>query len=267
MSARAGGCPTMRTSWRVLSDLRDEAQARGLRFLVALAPCARRHLLGRGRPRGADRARRPACRHRAARPRPSVRRHPDRVLPAADRATLRQLRRGAGGSGERGARPACASTGGGRLLFCPTEYCGRMAGGDPRGSDLPCRPWRGPRPRNRRLLDRARDRLARDHADDLRRWPGCCGASRSSGTTSTPTTTTSAASMPVRWADATPDILPLVDGWITNPNNEAEANFVAVRHDGRVPAARIDREAAITAPCGPGSRSGFPSATVRAAKI
>jgi protein O-GlcNAcase/histone acetyltransferase len=127
-------------------------------------------------------------------------------------------------------------TGGGRVLFCPTEYCGRMAGGasggDPRGSAY------------LQTLGRALDPAigvfwtgpeivsATIHADHLRAvsevlcrkpviWDNFY-----------------ANDYDIRRVHAGPlggrgrDLLPLVAGWITNPNNEAEANFPAIHTTG-----------------------------------
>jgi hypothetical protein len=137
---------------------------------------------------------------------------------------------------------------GGSVLFCPTEYCGRMAGGDPNGSaylqmlgraldpaiDVM---WTGPEivspvidaeglRQVARVLRRAPVIWDNFHANDydIRRiYAGPLGG---------------------RGAD----ILPLVAGWFTNPNNEAEANFVAIRTTGDfLNGQPIDLDAALAA--------------------
>ncbi len=137
---------------------------------------------------------------------------------------------------------------GGSVLFCPTEYCGRMAGGDPNGSGYlqmlgrALDPevevmWTGPEivspvidatglRQVARVLRRAPVIWDNFHANDydIRRiYAGPLGG---------------------RGAD----ILPHVSGWFTNPNNEAEANFVAIRTTGAFLNNRpIDLDAALAA--------------------
>lgn len=122
---------------------------------------------------------------------------------------------------------------GGEVLFCPTEYCGRMAGGDVTqsayltalGAKLAPQIgvfWTGPEIVSE-TIDVAgllavtqvlrRKPLIWDnfHANDydIRRiYAGPLGG-RSA------------------------NILPLVAGWLTNPNNEAEANFVPILSTGQ----------------------------------
>lgn len=120
----------------------------------------------------------------------------------------------------------------GTLLFCPTEYCARFAGGDVTGSEYlntlgrDLDPaigvfWTGPEIVSPEITaDSLREVGAvlkrkpviweNFHANDydLRRvYAG-----------------------PLTGRDQ--DILPLIDGFITNPNNELEANFVPVRTTG-----------------------------------
>jgi hypothetical protein len=121
---------------------------------------------------------------------------------------------------------------GGTVLFCPTEYCGRMAGGDPRGSAY------------LQMLGRALDPQIevmwtgpeivspvieaeglRQFAQVLRRSPMIWDNFHAND-------------YDIRRIYAGPlggrgaDILPHVSGWFTNPNNEAEANFIAIRTTG-----------------------------------
>lgn len=121
---------------------------------------------------------------------------------------------------------------GGSLLFCPTEYCGRMAGGDPRlspylqdiGRDLDPDVmilWTGPE-----IVSPTIEAEELIHlAGVLRRKPVIWDNFHAND-------------YDIRRIHAGPlggrgaDILPLVAGWFTNPNNEAEANFIPVRATG-----------------------------------
>jgi hypothetical protein len=134
---------------------------------------------------------------------------------------------------------------GASILFCPTEYCGRMAGGNPEtsaylqvlGADLDPSVgifWTGPEIVSETIDAEGLESVGRAlrrkpviwdnfHANDydIRRvYAGPLGG-------------------------RDPGILSLVDGWITNPNNQAEANFVAVRTTGQFLNGAIDLEAAL----------------------
>lgn len=137
---------------------------------------------------------------------------------------------------------------GGSVLFCPTEYCGRMARGDPRGSAYlqtlgraldPAVEvmWTGPE-----IISPVIDAEGlRQVAEVLRRKPMIWDNFHAND-------------YDIRRIYAGPlggrgaDILPLVSGWFTNPNNEAEANFVAIRTTGDFLNDRpIDLDAALAA--------------------
>ena len=134
---------------------------------------------------------------------------------------------------------------GGRIILCPTDYCGRMAGGDPRGCAYlqvlgeKLAPeidvfWTGPE-----IVSATIDAEGlRAVAQVLRRKPVIWDNFHAND-------------YDVRRLYAGPlggrsaDLLPLVAGWITNPNNEAEANFNAIRSAGQFLRGGIDHEAAL----------------------
>lgn len=228
-----------------LADLKAEAEARGLRFLMSLAPA-----LDITYSSAADRA--------------AIAVRVDQILslgvtdlvllyddipsdlPEADRPRFASFAEAQADVAN--AVAAQLAPHGGTLIFCPTEYCGRMAGGDPRQSPYlqtlgrNLAPgievfWTGPEIVSPVIeaegLRQVTEVLRRKpmiwdnfHANDydIRRiYAGPLGGRG-------------------------PDILPLVSGWFTNPNNEAEANFVAIRTTGDFLNHRaIDLEAALTA--------------------
>lgn len=136
---------------------------------------------------------------------------------------------------------------GGEVLFCPTEYCGRMAGGDVTqsayltalGAKLAPQIgifWTGPEIVSE-TID-ATGLLAVTQV--LRRKPLIWDNFHAND-------------YDIRRVHAGPlggrsaDILPLVAGWITNPNNEAEANFVPIHTTGQFLQGTVDTDAAIAA--------------------
>jgi protein O-GlcNAcase/histone acetyltransferase len=233
----------VRARWRVpygaddlarLTGLSTEARGRGLGFFVALAPC-----LDVTYSDAADRAALVARIDQLAMAglRDLVLLFDDipSDLPEADRGRFDSLAAAQADLANM-VLARLRETGGGRVLFCPTEYCGRMAGGasggDPRGSAY------------LQMLGRALDPAigvfwtgpeivsATIHADHLRAvsevlcrkpviWDNFY-----------------ANDYDIRRVHAGPlggrgrDLLPLVAGWITNPNNEAEANFPAIHTTG-----------------------------------
>lgn len=212
-----------------LADLKRQAEMRGLRFLVSLAPS-----LDITYSSSADRQALTA----------RVRQLADvgmtdlvllfddipSVLPEADRAHFASF--GAAQADVANAVVGQVRPLGGRLLFCPTEYCGRMAGGDPRlspylqdiGRDLDPEAmilWTGPEIVSPTIKAEELIHLA----SVLRRKPVIWDNFHAND-------------YDIRRIHAGPlggrgaDILPLVAGWVTNPNNEAEANFIPVRATG-----------------------------------
>lgn len=228
-----------------LASLKSQAEARGLRFLMALAPSLDIRYAS-----AADRA---ALTARVAQMadlgvRDLVLLFDDipSVLPEEDRphfdsfasaqadvanGVLSQL------------RPL-----GGSVLFCPTEYCGRMAGGDPRESPYlqtlgraldpeVAIMWTGPEIVSPVIEPEGLVQLA----EVLRRKPVIWDNFHAND-------------YDIRRIYAGPlggrsaDLLPLVTGWFTNPNNEAEANFVAIRTTGDfLNGGPIDIDAALAA--------------------
>ncbi len=225
-----------------LVDLKAEAEARGLGFWVALAPC-----LDVTYSSDADRA--------------ALMARVDQLtgigvagfvllfddipseMPAADHAVFSSF--AAAQASLSNAVVAHLAGTGARVLFCPTEYCGRMAGGDVEksaylqvlGAELDPSVgvfWTGPEIVSEvidaagleavgRVLRRKPVIWDNFHANDydIRRvYAGPLGGRG-------------------------PETLALVDGWITNPNNEAEANFVAIRTTGQFVQGGIDLEAAL----------------------
>ena len=226
-----------------LADLKAEADLRGLRFLMSLAPC-----LDVTYSSGVDRA--------------AIMARVDQMvgigvtglvllyddipneLPVADRARY-------GSFAEAQAdianlvmdrlRPL-----GGQVIFCPTDYCGRMAGGDPRTCGY------------LQALGRA---LA---ADIEVFWTGPEIVSETIGADGLRDVAMVLGRKPVIWdnfhandydirriyagplAGRGRDILPLVAGWITNPNTQAEANFVAIRTTGDFLRGNIDLLSALS---------------------
>ncbi|MCX7299457.1 MAG: beta-N-acetylglucosaminidase domain-containing protein [Rhodobacterales bacterium] len=225
-----------------LVDLKTQAEARGLGFWVALAPC-----LDVTYSDPVDRA--------------ALMARVDQlmgigvtgfvllfddipnVMPAADHAVFSSFA-AAQASLSNAVVEHLAGTGA-RVLFCPTEYCGRMAGGDVEksaylqvlGAELDPSVavfWTGPEIVSEvidaagleavgRVLRRKPVIWDNFHANDydIRRvYAGPLGGRG-------------------------PETLELVDGWITNPNNEAEANFIAVRTTGQFVQGGIDMEVAL----------------------
>ena len=121
---------------------------------------------------------------------------------------------------------------GGSVIFCPTEYCGRMAGGDPRqspylqvlGRNLDPEVavfWTGPE-----IVSPTIDAEGlRQVAEVLRRKPMIWDNFHANDYD-----IRRIYAGPLGGRD--PEVLALVSGWVTNPNNEAEANFVAIRSTG-----------------------------------
>jgi hypothetical protein len=229
----------VRARWRVpygaddlarLASLAAQAQARGLGFFVALAPC-----LDVTYSDAADRAALIARVDQLAGAglRDLVLLFDDipSDLPEADRVRFDSFAAAQADLANM-VLERLGQTGGGQVLFCPTEYCGRMAGGDPRGSAY------------LQVLGRALDpaigvfwtgpeivsaTITADHlravANVLCRKPVIWDNFHAND-------------YDIRRVHAGPlggrgrDLLPLVAGWITNPNNEAEANFPALHTTG-----------------------------------
>lgn len=242
----------VRARWRVpyddaglarLTDLRDQAAARGLAFLVALAPCLDITYSDAG-----DRAALAAriAQFAAAGLRDIVLLFDDipAHLPDADRATYDSFAAAQADLANRVHAQLCAA-GPARVIFCPTEYCGRMAGGDPRGSAYLQRLgalldpdiaifWTGPEIVSE-VIDAPHLTAT---AEVLRRKPLIWDNFHAND-------------YDIRRIHAGPlggrdqACLPLVAGWITNPNNEAEANFPAIHTLGRFLAGQADPQAAI----------------------
>jgi protein O-GlcNAcase/histone acetyltransferase len=229
----------VRARWRVpydaggmarLADLGAEARARGLSFLVSLAPCLdvtysdandRAALLAR------------VDQLAGAGMRDVVLLFDDipSVLPDADRARFDSFAAAQADLGNL-VLARLRETGAGRVIFCPTEYCGRMAGGDPRGSAYLRRLgqaldpsidvfWTGPEIVSETITAES----LRAVAEVLGRKPMIWDNFHAND-------------YDIRRVYAGPlggrgrDLLPLVAGWITNPNNEAEANFPAIHTTG-----------------------------------
>ncbi|EAR51054.1 Hyaluronoglucosaminidase [Oceanicola granulosus HTCC2516] len=227
----------VRARWRVpydaaglarLTELRDAAAARGMVFYVSLAPCLdvtysdpqdRAALLAR-----VDQLARAGLRN-------LVLLFDDipSVLPEADRHRFDSFAEAQADLSNMVLRHL---RGAGHVVFCPTEYCGRMAGGDPRGSAYLQRLgstldpaidifWTGP--------EIVSEEIVAAHlaavGEVLRRRPVIWDNFHAND-------------YDIRRVFAGPlggrsrDILPLVAGWITNPNNEAEANFPAIHTTG-----------------------------------
>lgn len=125
------------------------------------------------------------------------------------------------------------SNGGGTLLFCPTEYCARFAGGDVPGSaylqtiGATLDPdvgvfWTGPEIVSAEITAASLVEVG----EVLRRKPVIWENFHAND-------------YDIRRVYAGPlggrdrDIIPLISGFITNPNNEFSANFVPVRTTGR----------------------------------
>lgn len=228
----------VRARWRIsydkeklaaLAQLKAHAEAHGLRFLMSLAPCM-------------------DVTYTSTDDRAAIMARVDQMigigvtgltllyddipneLPAADRnrfASFAEAQADIANLVMDRLRPI-----GGHLIFCPTDYCGRMAGGDPRACAY--------------LQDLGRS-LA--HEIDVF-WTGPEIVSETIDAAGLKNVAEVLGRRPVIWdnfhandydirriyagplAGRGPEILPLVAGWITNPNNQAEANFVAIRSTG-----------------------------------
>ena len=137
-----------------------------------------------------------------------------------------------------------------RLFFCPTEYCGRMAGGDPRRSaylkeiGATLHPgieifWTGPEIVSEEISAQS----LRDVASVLKRKPVIWENFHAND-------------YDIRRVYAGPlggrqsDIIPEIAGFITNPNTEFEANFPAVHTLGQfLSGAPYDEAKAARAAC------------------
>lgn len=229
----------VRARWRVpygtsemakLADLRAEAETRGLTFFIALAPSLDVTYSDAG-DRSALIAR--VDQLIAAGMRDLVLLFDDipSVLPEADRHRFDSFAAAQADLANM-VLARLHGSGDGRLIFCPTEYCGRMAGGDPLGSAYLQRLgetldsrievfWTGP--------EIVSERIEADHlravAKVLQRKPLIWDNFHAND-------------YDIRRVHAGPlagrgrELLPLVAGWITNPNNEAEANFPAIHTTG-----------------------------------
>jgi protein O-GlcNAcase/histone acetyltransferase len=229
----------VRARWRVpydaaamarLADLKEAAEARGLGFWVSLAPCLDITYSDAG-----DRAALDARLDQLAGAgfRDLVLLFDDipSVLPEADRARFDSFAAAQADLANH-ALARLSEGGAARVIFCPTEYCGRMAGGDPRGSAYlrvlgekldPAIEvfWTGP--------EIVSETITAEHlaavGEVLRRRPVIWDNFHAND-------------YDIRRVHAGPlggrgrDLLPLVAGWITNPNNEAEANFPAIHTTG-----------------------------------
>jgi hypothetical protein len=233
----------VRARWRVpydaaqmakLADLKGEAEARGLAFLVALAPSLDVTYSDAG-DRAALVARVDQLADAGMRDLVLLFDDIPSVLPQADRAVFDSFAAAQADLANlvlARLRETGGVTGGGTVIFCPTEYCGRMAGGDPRGSAYLRRLgealdgavevfWTGP--------EIVSETIGADHlravGEVLRRRPVIWDNFHAND-------------YDIRRVYAGPlggrarDLLPLVAGWITNPNNEAEANFPAIHTTG-----------------------------------
>jgi protein O-GlcNAcase/histone acetyltransferase len=243
----------VRARWRVpygavamemLSDLKAEAEARGLAFLVAIAPSLDVTYSDAG-DRAALVARVDQLAGAGMRDLVLLFDDIPSVLPEADSPVFDSFAAAQADLANL-VLARLRETGGGSVIFCPTEYCGRMAGGDPRGSAYLRRLgealdpavdvfWTGP--------EIVSEVIGADHlravGDVLRRKPVIWDNFHAND-------------YDIRRVYAGPlggrgrEVLPLVAGWITNPNNEAEANFPAIhttgaflRDAGYAPAAAI----------------------------
>lgn len=212
-----------------LADLKSEAEARGLRFAIALAPSLD---IGYADPsdKAALAARLDQFTDLGVRDVALLFDDIPSVLTPADAAHFASFADAQADVTNFAARHIAPH--GGRLIFCPTEYCGRMAGGDAEASPYlqtlgrTLDPkidifWTGPEIVSEVITAdhlRAVGRVLRRkpliwdnfHANDYDIRRVHLG--------------------PLGGRD--PAILDLVAGWITNPNNEAEANFVPLRTTG-----------------------------------
>jgi protein O-GlcNAcase/histone acetyltransferase len=242
----------IRARWRIpyaapdlarITDLHDQAAARGLGFLVALAPC-----LDITYSDPADRAALDARLDQFAQMglRDLVLLFDDipSTLPEADRPHFGSFAAAQADLANR-ALARLSANGPARVIFCPTEYCGRMAGGDPRHSPYlqtlgaaldPAIAilWTGPEIVSETITP---DHLAAT-ANVLRRKPLIWDNFHAND-------------YDIRRIHAGPlggrdqACLPHVAGWITNPNNEAEANFPAIHTLGAFLAGPYDKATAI----------------------
>lgn len=242
----------IRARWRVpydaaglarLTDLQAQAQARGLAFHVALAPC-----LDITYSDPADRAALAARLDQLAQAdlRDLVLLFDDipSTLPDADRPHFESFATAQADLANR-ALAQLSAHGPARVIYCPTEYCGRMAGGDPRHSPYlqtlgaTLDPsiaifWTGPEIVSESITP---DHLAAT-AEVLRRKPLIWDNFHAND-------------YDMRRVHAGPlggrdrACLAHVAGWITNPNNEAEANFPALHSLGAFLAGPYDETRAI----------------------
>lgn len=217
--------PYSHTQLSALADLKSQAEARGLRFLMSLAPALDITYSSSG-DRAAIAARIDQMIGFGVTDVVLLYDDIPSVLPEPDRArfaNFAEAQADVANSVLAQLRPH-----GGTLLFCPTEYCGRMAGGDPRRSAYlqalgrALAPevqvmWTGPE-----IVSPVIDAQGlRSVAEVLRRAPVIWDNFHAND-------------YDIRRIHVGPlggrkaDILPLVSGWFTNPNNEAEANFVPI---------------------------------------
>lgn len=226
-----------------LANLKAEAQTRGLRFLMSLAPC-----LDVTYSSDADRAAIMArINQMIGIGVTGVALLYDDIpneLPQADRARFASFAQAQADIANMVMDRLRAL--GGQVIFCPTDYCGRMAGGDPRtcaylqalGRDLA--PdidvfWTGPEI----VSDTIDADGLRDVAQILGRKPVIWDNFHAND-------------YDIRRIYAGPlagrgqDAVQQVAGWITNPNNQAEANFVAIRSTGDFLRGGIDMQATLT---------------------
>ncbi|ROU02882.1 beta-N-acetylglucosaminidase domain-containing protein [Histidinibacterium lentulum] len=226
----------VRARWRSLydaatlaaiADLKAEAETRGLAFLAAIAPA-----LDITYSDPADRAALKARLDQLAGIGVSdiVLLYDDipSVLPESDRVRFADF-----ASAQADVANEVAGHITGRLIFCPTEYCGRMAGGDPETSPYLQRLgaalapgievfWTGP--------DIVSETIEADHlravARVLRRKPMIWDNFHANDYDIRRV-------MTGPLAGRAPGCRDLVSGWITNPNNEAEANYVPILTTGQ----------------------------------
>jgi len=226
----------VRARWRSLydadtlaaiADLKREAEARGLTFLAAIAPALDITY--------SDPADRVALKARLDQLAgigvgDIVLLYDDipSVLPEPDRARFSDF-----ASAQADVANEVAGHITGTLIFCPTEYCGRMAGGDPEASPYLQRLgaalapdievfWTGP--------EIVSETIEADHlqavARVLRRKPMIWDNFHANDYDIRRV-------MTGPLAGRAPECRDLVSGWITNPNNEAEANFVPILTTGQ----------------------------------
>jgi protein O-GlcNAcase/histone acetyltransferase len=212
-----------------LADLKSAAEARGLHFLMALAPSLD-IIYSSPSDRAALAARLEQALSIGVADIVLLFDDIPSVLPEADRPHFTSF--AAAQADVANAVFAQVAPHGGSVLFCPTEYCGRMAGGDPRqspylqtlGSALDPKievMWTGPE-----IVSPEIDADGLRHvASVLRRKPLIWDNFHANDYD-----IRRIYAGPLSGRD--PAILDLVSGWFTNPNNEAEANFVAVRSTG-----------------------------------